>query len=76
MMYRLTKHRGDSDTFRRFAVFSIRDAEFVEIKHQFGYTAVYVLVHMLNYSLEKRSRYLRALLFLRVTFVWITSSAC
>jgi hypothetical protein len=33
-------------------------------------------VQILNYSLEKHSRYLRALLFLRATFVWIISSEC
>jgi hypothetical protein len=63
-MYRLTTHRGEGDNFLRFAIFLIRDANFVEIKHQFGYTALYVLVQILNYSLEKRSRYLRALPFL------------
>jgi hypothetical protein len=64
-MYRPTKHRGEGDNFLHFAVFPIRDADFVEIKHQFGYTALYVLVQILNYSLDKRARYLRALLFLR-----------
>jgi hypothetical protein len=39
MMYHLTKHRRGDDNFLRFAVFPIRDANFVEIKHQFGYTA-------------------------------------
>jgi hypothetical protein len=67
MMYHLTKDRGDGDDFLRFAVFSICDANFVEIKHQFGYTALYVVVQILNYSLEKRFRYLRVLPFLRAT---------
>jgi hypothetical protein len=35
-MYRLTKHRGEDDNFLRFTVFLIRDANFVEINHQFG----------------------------------------
>jgi hypothetical protein len=48
-------------------VFPIRDANFVEIKHQFRHPALYRRVQILNYSLEKRSRYLRALPFLRVT---------
>jgi hypothetical protein len=34
----------------------------------FGYTALHVLVQILNYFLEKRSRYMRALPFLRATF--------
>jgi hypothetical protein len=67
-MYRLTKHRGEGDHFPRFAVFTIRDAIFVEIDHQFGYPALYVIVQILNYSLEKRSRYLQALFFLWGTF--------
>jgi hypothetical protein len=74
MMYRLTKYRGDGDHCLRFAVFPIRDANFVEIKHEFDYTALYVLVQILNYFLEKRCRYLRALLSLRATVVLITSS--
>jgi hypothetical protein len=68
MMYRPTKHRGEGDNFLRCAVFPIRDASFGEIKHQFGYTALYVLVQSLNYSLAKHSRYLRALPFLRAAF--------
>jgi hypothetical protein len=57
-MYRLTKHRGEGDNFLRFGVFPIRDANFIEIKHQFGYTSLYLLVQILNYSLQKRSQYL------------------
>jgi hypothetical protein len=64
MMHRLIKHRGEGDNFLRCAVFPIRDADFVEIKHQFGYTSLRVLVQILNYSFEKHSRYLRALFFL------------
>jgi hypothetical protein len=48
MMYRLIKHRGEGDTFPRFAVFPIQNANFVEIVHQFGYPALYVLVQILN----------------------------
>jgi hypothetical protein len=58
MMYRLTKHCGERDNFLRFAVFAIRGADLVEIKHQFHYTALYVLAQILNYSLEIPSRYL------------------
>jgi hypothetical protein len=47
-VYRSTKHRGERDNFRRFAVFPIRDVNFVAVKHQFGYTALYVLVKILN----------------------------
>jgi hypothetical protein len=43
-MYRLTEGRGECDNFRRFAVFPIRNADFVEIKQQFGCTALYVIV--------------------------------
>jgi hypothetical protein len=68
MMYRLTKHCGGHHDCFRFAVFPILDANFVEIEHQFDYQALYVFVQILTYSLEKRSRYLRALLFLRATF--------
>jgi hypothetical protein len=57
-MYRLTNDRDEDDNFLRFAVFPIRDANFVEIKHQLGYPALYVLVQIPNYVLEKRSRYL------------------
>jgi hypothetical protein len=64
MIYRLTEHRGQGDPVLRFAVFPIRDANFVEIERQFDYRALYVVVQILNYSLEKRSRYLQGLLFL------------
>jgi hypothetical protein len=47
MMYRLTKHRGAEDKFLHFAVFLIRDASFVEIEYQFGYTTLYVHVQIL-----------------------------
>jgi hypothetical protein len=60
-MYRLTKHRAQSDRFLRFAVFPIRNTNLSEIEHQFGYPALYVLVQILNCCLEKCSRYLRAL---------------
>jgi hypothetical protein len=33
MMYRLTKHRGEDDNFLHFAVFPIRNTNFVEIEH-------------------------------------------
>jgi hypothetical protein len=36
--------------------------------NQFDYTAMYVIVQILDCSLEKRSRYLQALLFLRGAF--------
>jgi hypothetical protein len=68
MIYRLSKHRGEGHNFLRFTVIPIRDANFIEIKHQFGDTALYVPVHTLNESLEKRSRYLRALPLLRTAF--------
>jgi hypothetical protein len=74
MIYRVTKRRGEGDNFVGFAIFPIRDANFVEIKDQFGYTALYVVVQILNYSLEKQSRYWRALSFLRAPFAWTTSS--
>jgi hypothetical protein len=67
MMYRLSKDRGGDNNCLRFAAFPIRDANFVEIKHEFGYPALYVIVQILNCSLEKRSRPLRALAFLRAT---------
>jgi hypothetical protein len=31
-------HRGGGDNCLRLAVFPIRDANFVEIEHEFGYT--------------------------------------
>jgi hypothetical protein len=43
-MYHLTTHRDEPDNFLPSAVFFIRDANFLEIKHQFGHTALYVLV--------------------------------
>jgi hypothetical protein len=64
MIYRLTKHCGGDDNFLRFAVFAIRDANFVEIERQVGHTALYVIVLVLDRSLEKRSRYLQTLLLL------------
>jgi hypothetical protein len=57
-MYRLVEHRGESDTMHRFAVFPIQNANFVKISHQFDYPALYVLVQILNWFLEKPSRYL------------------
>jgi hypothetical protein len=42
-MYHLTKHRGEGNNCLRFAVFPDRDANFVESKHQFGYTALMYL---------------------------------
>jgi hypothetical protein len=63
MMYRLAKHRGGDDNFLRFAFFPIQDANFVEIEHQVGHRALYVIVQVLGRSLEKRSRYLQSLLF-------------
>jgi hypothetical protein len=59
--------RGDS--FPRVAGFPIGDAIFVEIEHQFGYTPLYVLVHFLDCSVQKGSRYLQALLFLAGGFL-------
>jgi hypothetical protein len=68
MMYRLTKHRGGDDNVVRFPGFAIGDANFVEIEHQFGYTALYVVAQILNYSLQKRCPYLRAMRFFSATF--------
>jgi hypothetical protein len=68
MMYLLIKHRDRDDNFLRFAVFPIRDANIVEIEHQFDSTALYVIVRILSSSLEKSSRYLQTLFFLRDTF--------
>jgi hypothetical protein len=42
----------------------MRDANFVEIENQFRYTALYVVIQILNCSLGKRSEYLQALLFM------------
>jgi hypothetical protein len=70
MMYRLTKHRGEGDSLLRFALFPIRDANFLARKHQFGYAALYVLVQILNQSIQKPCGYLRALPFLRATVCW------
>jgi hypothetical protein len=42
-MYRLTERRGEQDNCHRFTVFPIRDANAIEIKHPFGYTASYVV---------------------------------
>jgi hypothetical protein len=56
-MYRLIKRRAQSHTFHRFSVFPIQNANSVEIAHQFGYQALYVLVQILNWFCEKRSRY-------------------
>jgi hypothetical protein len=56
-MYHLTKHRGRDENWLHFAVLPIRDANFVEIEHQFSYTALDVIVQILNSRLEKRSRY-------------------
>jgi hypothetical protein len=67
MMHRLIKHRGEGDHSLRCAAFPIRDADFFEIKHQFGYTTLYIVVQILNYSVEQHSRDLRALPFLRAT---------
>jgi hypothetical protein len=44
MTYRLTKHRGGEGKLLRFAVFPIRDTNFVEIEHQVDHTALYVIV--------------------------------
>jgi hypothetical protein len=33
-------------------------------------------VQILNWFCEKRSRYVWVLLFLEVTFIWVTSSEC
>jgi hypothetical protein len=44
MMYGLTEHRGEGDNFLRFAAFPIRDSNFIEIEHQMGYTALYVVM--------------------------------
>jgi hypothetical protein len=38
--------RGDAKSLR-FAAFPIRGANLVEIEHQFGYTALYVIVQIL-----------------------------
>jgi hypothetical protein len=46
MVYHLAKHRGEGDNSLRFAVFPVRDGDFLEIKHQFGCTAIYVLVQI------------------------------
>jgi hypothetical protein len=68
MMYCLTKHRGRDDNFLRFAMFPIRDANFVELEHQLGHTARCVIVQVLDRSLEKRSRDLQALPWLCSAF--------
>jgi hypothetical protein len=76
MMYRLTKHRGEVENSLSFAVCPIRDANLIESERQFDYTAMYVIVQILNCSLEKRSQYLRVLLFLWGTFLWMTLLEC
>jgi hypothetical protein len=62
-MYRLTKDRGEGDTILFSAVSPIRDAKFAKIEYEFRYPSLYVVVQILNYYLQKRSRYLRAVLF-------------
>jgi hypothetical protein len=68
MTYHRAKHRGADHSFLHFVVFPIRDANFVEIEHQVGYTAMYGIVQILDCSLSKPSGYLRALLFLGGAF--------
>jgi hypothetical protein len=48
MMYRLTKHRRGNESVPRFAIFPSQDANFAEIQNQFGYTALYVFIQILN----------------------------
>jgi hypothetical protein len=68
MIYRLTKHRGGEDNAIPFGICPIRDVNLVDIENQFGYTAFYAVSEIVNRSLEKRSGYLQALLFVWRTF--------
>jgi hypothetical protein len=56
MMYRPTIHGRGDDNFSCLAIFPVRDANFVEIENQFGYTALYMFVQIPHYPLEERSR--------------------
>jgi hypothetical protein len=64
MMHRLTIHGHPGDNYSRFAIFSVRDANLIEIENQFGSTALYMFVQIPNCSLKEPFRHFETLLFL------------
>jgi hypothetical protein len=58
-MYRTTRNRHRDDDSIHFAIFTIRDANSIEIENRFSYMALYMFIQMLNCSLGKHSQYLR-----------------
>jgi hypothetical protein len=64
MMYRLTIHGRWDDSFSRFAISRVGDANLIETENQFSCTSLYMLIQSPNCSLEKRSRRFSTLFFL------------
>jgi hypothetical protein len=58
VMYHLAAHRRRDHNLSRFAIFPIRNANFVQIENQFSCT-------LLAYLVQEHSRYLQTLLFLK-----------
>jgi hypothetical protein len=57
MMYRVPAHRRRYDNLPRFAILPIRNANFIQVKDEFGDTPLDVFIQILYCSVEKNSRY-------------------
>jgi hypothetical protein len=68
MMYHLTPYRPRLDDILGFAIFPVRNTNFVKIENQFSCTSPNVFIQTVDCSVEERSRCLQTLLFLRDAF--------
>jgi hypothetical protein len=67
MMYRLNTSDGRCQKIPRLVIFSVREANFLQIEDQFGHTALDMFIQILHCSVKKQSGYSQTLLFLRDT---------
>jgi hypothetical protein len=70
MTYRLIIPGRWDDDSACVAIFQNQEIDYIEIQDQFEYTAVYMFIQILNWSLEERSRYLPMMRFFGGTFRW------
>jgi hypothetical protein len=68
MIYRLVVDGHRYEDARRFAMFSVRNINFVEIENQSSCTLLDAFIQILDCSMEKRLCGLQTLLFLRNAF--------
>jgi hypothetical protein len=68
MIYRLTTHWRRDENCLGLVIFPIRNANLLQIEHQFTHTPLNAFFQILFCSLQNHSRYLQTLLFLMGTF--------